>query len=351
MKPRLAKLLVCPDCLIPLELEVDEQQDDEIRSGLLTCPRCDLSFPIRGGIPRFVQGSSYAESFSFEWKRWRRTQLDSGPRRTSESTFVASTGREPSTLAGKLVLDAGCGPGRYVDVVSRSRAEVVGVDMSLAVEVARDNLGERPNCHFVQADLLHLPFAPGTFDWVYSIGVLHHTPDTHRAFLRLARVLRPGGEIAIWVYPQRRLAETFRYFPGQVNEVLAQDVAFRVSPRLEPWVRRFAGPLDWIMETSSRVTRAITTRLPRRSLYGLCHAAVPLYYVYRVPLFYPLRLVSRIAMDPDPEWRVLDTFDWYSPRFQWKHTYAEVEGWFKEAGLTSIERMPRPVAVRGARPQ
>ncbi len=86
------------------------------------------------------------------------------------------------------------------------------------------------------------------------------------------------------------------------------------------------------MEASSRMQRLVTTRLPTRWLYALCHAAIPLYYLYRIPLFYPLRLLTKIAMDPDPEWRVLDTFDWYSARYQWKHTYAEVRSWFEGAG-------------------
>jgi len=71
------------------------------------------------------------------------------------------------------------------------------------------------------------------------------------------------------------------------------------------------------MEASSRMQRFVTTRLPTRWLYALCHAAIPLYYLYRIPLFYPLRLLTKIAMYPDPEWRVLDTFDWYSARYQW----------------------------------
>ena len=101
------------------------------------------------------------------------------------------------------------------------------------------------------------------------------------------------------------------------------------------------------METSSSVQRSLTTRLPPQWLYWLCHLAIPLYYVYRIPLFYPLRLLTKIAMYPDAEWRVLDTFDWYSPRYQWKHTYLELQSWFAEAGLDGVQMLPRPVAMRG----
>lgn len=347
MHPRLAKILACPQCHVGLELDSSVAGDGIIRSGMLHCLKCQTSFPIRDGVPRFVRGADYASTFSFEWKRWRRTQFDTATRQTSESTFVASTGRRPDNLSGKLVLDAGCGAGRYMDVVARAGAEVVGMDLSLAVEVAQENLGHLPNCHFIQADLCHPPFLPGTFDFICSLGVLHHTPDTQASFSGLQNLLKASGEIAIWLYPRYRLAETFRYFPEQVNEVLAHDVNFRIGPRWQGPVGRLAKSLDWIMETSSALQRAFTTRLPPRWLYGLCHLAIPLYYLYRIPLFYPLRLVSKIAMDPDPEWRVLDTFDWYSPKYQWKHTYPEVKGWFEAAGLEEVTILPRPVALRG----
>ncbi len=350
MKRRLADLLSCPECRAALLLEPISVEGDEIVSGKLRCPQCGAEFPIRDGIPRFVAGDAYVESFSFEWKRWRQTQLDTPEHRASETTFIASTGRHPQELAGKLVLDAGCGSGRYMDVVARAGGEVVGFDLSFSVDAARENLGALPSCHLVQADVLHLPFRSGAFDFVYSIGVLEHTPDTHAGFTSLLRALKPGGEVAVFVFPRHRLAETFRYFPGRVNEVLGHDVGFRIPGKLEGLVRRLAPLLDWTMETSSNLGRAVTTRLPGRWVYWLCHAAIPLYYLYRIPLFYPLRLLTRIAMDPDPERRVLDTFDWYSPKYKGTRSFSEVRAWFEQAGLEEVAVLPRAVAVRGRRP-
>jgi SAM-dependent methyltransferase len=347
MKPQLAEVLVCPMCQVRLRLEVVAGQAKEIVAGSLRCLQCGRQYPIRQGIPRFVMSDAYVSTFSFEWKRWRRTQFDTASHQSSLATFRESTGCEPADFAGKLVLDAGCGAGRYMDLAARAGAQVVGVDLSLAVEVAYENLGKLSNCHFVQADLLHLPFPTQAFDFIYSIGVLHHTPSTRESFARLVPALKPGGEIAIWVYPLRRLTEIFRYFPDRVNEVLANDVNFRIPPKWQGAVRWLAPVLDWTMETSSSVQRSLTTRLPPQWLYWLCHLAIPLYYVYRIPLFYPLRLLTKIAMYPDGEWRVLDTFDWYSPRYQWKHTYLELQSWFAEAGLDGVQMLPRPVAMRG----
>ncbi|MGH9353514.1 MAG: methyltransferase domain-containing protein [Terriglobia bacterium] len=350
MRQRLLQLLACPDCRASLRLEADECHDGEILAGNLICAGCGKAFAVRGGIPRFVPGDAYASTFSFEWKKWTRTQFDTASRRLSEATFVVSTGKLLETLAGRVVFDAGCGSGRFMDVVARVGAEVVGVDMSFAIEAAYQNLSALRQCHFVQADLMHLPFKPQSFDFVYSIGVLPFTPNTKAAFLSVLGAVAPGGSIAIWVYPRRRLADTFRHFPDRVNEVIGQDANFSLPLRWQRLVRPFAGLIDWTLETSSDAQRLVTTRLPPRLLYALCHAAIPLYYVYRIPLFYPLRLVTKIAMHPDPEWRVLDTFDWYSPRYQWKHTFGEVRGWFEQARLEEIALLPRAVAVTGRRP-
>lgn len=349
MSPQFLQILVCPACHSSLRLAQESAEGGEILAGELRCTSCARVFPIRGGIPRFTSGESYVSSFGFEWKRWQRTQFDTESRNTSEATFISSTGIEPRELAGKLVLEAGCGAGRYMDVAARAGAEVVGVDLSLAVEVARENLRAFPRCHFAQADLLQLPFAPRTFNFIYSIGVLHHTPDTHAAFKQLLPLLAPGGMVAIWVYPRRRLAEAFRYFPQNTASILEQDYHFAMTPRRLQFMRRYARLLDFLMEGSSDFERRFTTRMPRTWLYALCRAAVPLYYLYRLPPFYPLRLITKIAMDPNPEWRALDTFDWYSPRFQWKHTFGEVREWFEEAGLENIKVLPRLVAVSGKR--
>src|SRR5207237_8851005 len=84
-------------------------------------------------------------------------------------------------------------------VARRWGARVGGVDLSLATEVAASNLTER-SATFFQADVFNLPFAAESFDYIYSIGVLHHTPDCERAFKVLPALLKPGGKIAIWLY-------------------------------------------------------------------------------------------------------------------------------------------------------
>jgi ubiquinone/menaquinone biosynthesis C-methylase UbiE len=274
------------------------------------CAGCGAAFPVLGGVARFVSSEHYTDSFGYQWNTFAQAQLDSanGTRR-SRDTFVEKTGLSLESLRDKRVLDAGCGMGRFAEVCIEAGAEVHAIDLSTAVEAAARNLGRHPNVSFYQADIMNLPFSDGSFDLVYSLGVLHHTPDTRRAFLSLSRLVKPGGSIVIWVY-----ATSLRAAIG------------------------------------SELLRVVTPRLPKPLLLKASKVAIPLYHLHRLPL------VGRVtytllptSVNPDPEWRWLDTFDWYSPQYQWKHTYEEVEGWFKEAGFVDIAREPFPVAVRGAR--
>lgn len=283
---------------------------DEIDSGTLTCQQRH-TYPIVHGIPRFVSSDAYTRSFSYEWSRFRKTQLDSHTGRTdTRDRLQASLNFPIEQLNGKLVLDAGCGMGRFAEIVHRYGGEYVGVDYSFAVDAAQANAGHLAGVHFVQADLFHLPFADDVFDLVVSLGVLHHTPDPRRAFSSLPRVLKPGGQLSITVYD--------------------------------------AGNKVYV--ANSRFWRRFSTRLPPRLLHVLSYAAAPLYYLWSLPLLGPLlRTVAFISLERDWRWRVLDTFDWYSPRYQSWHTHHEVFGWFKENGFEHIEILAPSVSQIGTK--
>src|SRR5262249_20152073 len=184
--------LACPQTGQPLRRQGDD----------LVTPDGKRSYPVVREIPRFVSSDQYTRSFSFEWNVHNSTQLDSHrPDGWSEETLRDKTGLTPEQVRGKLVLDAGVGAGRYAEVLARWGATVVGVDLSFAVEAANGHFRGRPEVLLCQADIGKLPLRPGTFDLIISIGGLHPTPDTKKFFSGLPPLLRPGGEIAIWVYP------------------------------------------------------------------------------------------------------------------------------------------------------
>ena len=153
MRPRLQQLLACPRCKGDLALRADEATGDDVVTGVLECRPCRIDYPIRAGIPRFVGGGAYAESFGDEWHRFRTVQLDSANRsRESEDGFKLKTGLGADDVRGRVVLDAGVGAGRYAEVMARWGAEVVGVDLTRAVDAAAENLSQVPTAHLVQAD-------------------------------------------------------------------------------------------------------------------------------------------------------------------------------------------------------
>jgi SAM-dependent methyltransferase len=304
---RVLSVLRCLDCQERLDCD----------TGGLICTGCGRRYPVENGVVRFDDQQQYAGSFGFQWKIYARTQLDTAECNRSELAFRHRTGFAPQDLAGKLVLDAGCGMGRFAEIATRWGACVVGVDLSRAAEVAARNLRER-DATILQADVLRLPFAAGSFDFIYSIGVLHHTPDCERAFKALPRLLKPGGQIAVWLYSG-----------------------------YNPWYRM------------SDFYRKVTRQLPPSLLHFACHGVVPLYAVHQALKKVPsvgkrassaLAYALPMSFHPEREWRVLDTFDWYSPWYQSKHTYEEVFRWFEDCGLEDLRVMEQPIAVRGRRP-
>ena len=283
----------------------------------LVCAGCGHRYPLVDGVYRFVDTQHYAGSFGFQWHVHAKTQLDTAEGQRSESAFRRRTGFRPEDLAGKLVLDVGCGMGRFAEVATRWGAHVVGIDLSLAAEVAAKNLAQRTATIF-QADVFKLPFAPESFDYIYSIGVLHHTPDCEKAFKSLPSLLKPGGRIAIWLYSS-----------------------------YNAWYKM------------SDVYRKVTRRMSPKLLHRLCYGTIPLYGIHQVlrkipgvgrPMSGALAYAIPMSFNKHPEWRVLDTFDWYSPWYQSKHTYEEVFRWFESCGLEDLRVIEQPIAVQGRRP-
>src|SRR5207245_8739385 len=107
------------------------------------CPTCKRVYPNVQGIARFVDAQHYAASFGFQWHRYQKTQLDHDELRESERHFLAKTALRPEDLKGKLVLDVGCGMGRFAEVATGRGAGEVGADVSAAAEVAAYILADR----------------------------------------------------------------------------------------------------------------------------------------------------------------------------------------------------------------
>ncbi|MFN2498477.1 MAG: class I SAM-dependent methyltransferase [Pyrinomonadaceae bacterium] len=170
--------------------------------GRLACTACKTSFQILRGVPRFVSSerleadkAATAESFGWQWQHFTHTD-----ELYAEQFLGWIAPVTPNFFENKLVLEGGCGKGRHTELAARWGAlDVVGVDLSDAVDTAFTATRRLENAHIIQADLYHLPLRR-VFDYAFSVGVLHHLPDPRAGFRSLASRVKPGGHISAWVY-------------------------------------------------------------------------------------------------------------------------------------------------------
>ena len=228
LKQRLLSYLVCPSCEAPLDLSVAKSDDGGIIEGELRCTSCSTSFPITYGIPRFanldhVESDKRATAAGFGWQWQHFTQEDE---RYAEQFLGWIAPVTPEFFRDKIVLEGGCGKGRHTQLAARWGArDVIGIDLSVAVETAFAATRSLPNAHIIQADIYHLPLAR-KFDYAFSVGVLHHLPDPRGGFLALASKVKPGGHISAWIYG----AENNEWITRFVNPV-REKITSRIDQR------------------------------------------------------------------------------------------------------------------------
>ncbi len=240
MKHNLLDYLVCPDCQAALVCHIIQECEGEIETGRLACPDCKQQYPIVRGIPRFVTGerplttqnSKTAAAFGWEWQTFPELH-DLTTYKAQFLDWIAPI--QPAFFQDKVVLDAGCGMGRFSLVSSHLGAsQVLAVDASAAVEAARQNARPFPNVHIIQGDIHKLPLRQGNksqIDFIFSIGVLHHLDDPQAGFKALVRHMQPDGSIFAWVY-------------GRENN-------------------------GWLLNIVNPIRTRLTSRLPRWILYGI----------------------------------------------------------------------------------
>ncbi len=296
--------LACPRCRNALEKRGESS---------LACRRCDALFPVTHGVPRLLPEGAGPDAetrtlraFERQWRTYGALPRIFGKDPvTMERNLVGdrlSRRVDRAWYEGRRVLDAGCGHGRYLRAFRRLGAVVVGIDAGRGPELASAPLDEE-GIAVVQGSVLALPFRDASFDLVFSDGVIHHTPDPAAAYRELARVVKPGGAVYVWVYPVE----------GRLRELV------------------FGG------------ARALTTRLPGPLVRTLSFALAPL--TLGVRSYSGTRLGQATWAECA---QVIH--DWLAPPLQSHHTFDEVEGWARDAGLAHAERLAVPVGVTAWRP-
>jgi 2-polyprenyl-3-methyl-5-hydroxy-6-metoxy-1,4-benzoquinol methylase len=322
---KLIENLRCPGCGGLLRVRDEHAQNNG--DLYLECTICKEQYPIVSDVPRMLLGPlrealvdhkeaaadedpqvKTARSFGFEWTRfpemyeeWNQSFLD----------YMQPHGAE--FFRDQKVLDAGCGNGRFAFYAAKYGAEVWAIDLGPAVEVARKNTAQAGMVQVVQADLHRPPFAPESFDFIYSIGVLHHLPDPEAAFQNLLQYLKPGGEVQIYLYwqPERQ-------------------------------------PIKRALLVLVSAARSITTRLPHQAVYALAFpAAVAAFgwfvWPYRVLKKIPglKSLAEKIPMKQYANFPfrvcVNDQLDRFSAPIENRYTRKEVADWLERAKLESTK--------------
>lgn len=312
MKRNLLKILVCPDCKSSLD---SGPGTEDIIEGSLDCAACGARYPVTNGIPRFVEQDNYAGSFGYQWNLFRKEQIDSYNGTTlSADRFWSETGWGRDKLRSKWVLDAGCGAGRFIDAASASGAELVGIDISSAIDAAKENLEGRENVHFVQASIYKLPFAEGTFDYAYCIGVIQHTPDPAASIRAVAGMVKPGGALAVTIYPRKIYTKLYsKYWLRPITKRMSKETLLNLIRRVMP------------------VAFPVTDVLFRLPVLGKV-------FMFSIPV---ANYVHEKQLDRDQRyaWAILDTFDMLSPQFDQPMTESEASAELENSNIENISRL------------
>lgn len=331
MHPKFLPILCCPETGEALHLQ-DAYYDQYglVRSGQLVTAS-GRSYPVVRGVPRFVAAERYAGSFGYEWTRWPRVQFEdqnigrpmAGHTTRMWERITGVTGDQPAEVSGKMIVDFGCGPGRFLDVVRRKGGIAVGIDLSAAVDAARKNFRDDPDVLIVQGDLAKPPFRDGVFDGGFTIGVLHHTPDPQAGLSALAKTLRADAWAACCVYPR-----------GDFYDFASVARFRRLHHRLKPLLGyRFA--MGWSYLAAYVVAPLLTAA--RRSGWR------------RTTDYIEQHLLVALRLK-DVWWRVLDVFDAITPDMASTHTSDEVMQWMDVAGLRDVQITPWcPTSARATR--
>ncbi|RJP28991.1 MAG: methyltransferase domain-containing protein [Candidatus Omnitrophota bacterium] len=346
MEKELLNFLICPVCNKKLKPKLFSGSDKDISEGMLSC-ECGQVYPIIGSIPRIFKDSfslfpdfcrkyklnpiginktgepcgpafsdkeaslkeKTQQSFGYQWSTFSQMACDF---EENFLNYIYPVGK--GFFKGKFGLDAGCGFGRHIFNASKFGARMVGLDYSRAIESTYRNVKGLDNVYLVQADIYNLPFEKNTFDFVYSIGVLHHLPKPELAFRLLTEYVKPGGSIFIWVYSDSRKFTNFML----------------------------------------ECVRMVTTKLPLSLLKLFCFLIAiidyglfiqPYRFLKRMPVLGSLIdkiILKRIVLYSNYPFQVAyaDWFDRLSPPIRFYYNGRVLKEWFERAGLENIKISP-----------
>jgi ubiquinone/menaquinone biosynthesis C-methylase UbiE len=260
--------------------------------------------------------------FGDEWSRFDQHDLS---RQAQQQIFddyfsIFPWGVLPTDAVGA---DVGCGSGRWAALVAPRVGRLVLLDASGdALAVAKKNLADFPNIRFEQASVGSLPLEDSSLDFAYSLGVLHHVPDTAAAIRSIAKKLKSQAPFLVYLY----------YSFDNRSPV------YRAIWKTSDMVRRLVSRMPFGLRYWVSQALALTVYWPLARLalllemFGICPGNWPLAY-YKDKPFYVLRT---------------DALDRFGTRLEQRFSRAEITAMLEDAGFKDVlfsERMPYWCAV------
>ncbi len=345
MKQKLLDFLVCPTCQNSIHTKIKKKKDNEILEGLISCDKCNDRFKITKGIPRFVVDKTKdfvrtEESFSAKWRKHHKNHQKKDWVDFQRKWFLDRYGWKTELNFNKFldtktkILDAGTGIGNSAKFLSHNtNADVFALDASDSVDFAYEKYGSLPNVHFLQADLRQLPFKRNFFDYIYSDQVLHHTKNTGTSFKYLTKFLITSGHISIYVYNKK--APVREYVDDFIRK---KTVKMSVAECTE-----FSKQMANLGKSLAKLNKKI--KIPQD---------IPILGVkageYDVQRFVYWHFLKCFWDESDNfERSVGVNFDWYSPKYAFRHTPSEVKKWFQDSQIkiTTFKEIESGISVTG----
>ena len=226
----------------------------------------EVNYEIKAGIPRFVASDNYAEAFGLQWNTFKLTQFDSYTNSpVTEARLEKALGRPLSSLAGKRILEAGSGAGRFTEILAKYDAQVYSFDFSNAVEANYQNNMPNEKLTLFQADIQNIPFQDDFFDVVLCLGVLQHTPSTKASLKELSRVLKPKGEL---------ICDHYKYHMGMFTStyliwwLIIKQFSSKRQLKITDWLTHFFFPIHWKFRDNRFVQILLRRISPINFYYG-----------------------------------------------------------------------------------
>lgn len=291
----------------------------------------DDRVPIKSGIPRFVDNENYASAFGEQWKKFRLTQLDSytgvpASRIRTERCFGSELFNQ---LKDSSVLEAGCGAGRFTEILLEEGAYVTSFDLSDAVDANVVNTPINDTHRIFQGDITKIPFKEQQYDFVVCLGVIQHTPNPEETIEHLFQQVKPGGALIIdhYTYTLSHYTKTtgiLRFFIKR----LSPEKGMRVTEK----ITKVFFPLH----------KAVRKVYPLQALLSRISPVHSYYFGY-----------PDLSHEHQYQWSLLDTHDSLTDWYKHHRTRGQLEKHLRKIGGVNVyaAKSSHGIDARCSRPQ